>query len=260
MREVAWRIFAAEFNRATFQYSEGGEKATNFVVTHTGARCNRLFIVGILNQVEKVAENSFRASVSDPTGNFVLHVGQYQPGAAMFLSDIETPQFVSVVGKAKVGAVRPEEMNLAVEAARNRWTLNTAERTMERVDAMKIAVEAELRGEELERSLAEQNIDANLSKGISLAIENYDINETLLDEIAKMCMDATKTLTGDENSKTVMLGLVEHLDCGKGVSRKELLKEAKKAGLANEKAECALDALLDEGRCYEPKVGAIKKV
>lgn len=261
MREVAWRVFAAEFNRATFQYSEGGdEKATNFVVTPTGARCNRIFIVGVLEKVEKVDERSYRASVSDSTGNFAIQAGQYQPGAAIFLSDIETPQFVSVVGKTKVGAVRPEEMNLAMEATRNRWVLNTAERTMERIDAMRIALETELRGGELEKSLVGRDIDAGLSKGISLAIENYDISETLLDEIAKICIDATKTLTGDENSKTIMLGLVEQLDCDKGVSRKELLKEAKKAGLVDEKAECALDALLDEGRCYEPKVGTIRKV
>ena len=41
-REVAHRVFAAEFDDATLSYSESDEeRAPNYVVTPTGARANR---------------------------------------------------------------------------------------------------------------------------------------------------------------------------------------------------------------------------
>jgi RPA family protein len=80
-REVAYRIFAAEFDDADYSYSESDEdRAPNYVITPTGARANRLFVVGVLTEVETVSEDVLRARVVDPTGAFVLYAGQYQPG------------------------------------------------------------------------------------------------------------------------------------------------------------------------------------
>jgi len=55
-REVAHRLFAAEFNDATYSYSESDEeRAPNYVVTPTGARVNRLFAIGVLPEVTRAA-------------------------------------------------------------------------------------------------------------------------------------------------------------------------------------------------------------
>ena len=76
-REVAYRLFAAEFEDADYSYSESDEeRAPNYVVTPTGARVNRVFVVGVLTEVEEASEDILRARVVDQTGAFVVYAGQ----------------------------------------------------------------------------------------------------------------------------------------------------------------------------------------
>lgn len=106
-REVAHRLFAAEYDHATYSYSESDEeRAPNYVVTPTGARVNRLFAVGVLTEVGQAGETMLRARVADPTGAFVIYAGQYQPDAMAFLDNAEPPAFVAVTGKARTFSTR----------------------------------------------------------------------------------------------------------------------------------------------------------
>ena len=60
-RETAYRVFAAEFDDTTLSYAESDEeRAPNYVVTPTGARVNRLFVVGVLTEVEQVNDDVVR--------------------------------------------------------------------------------------------------------------------------------------------------------------------------------------------------------
>ena len=43
-REVAWRLFAGEYNESNFEVGGGGDRAPTYVVTPLGARVNRLFV------------------------------------------------------------------------------------------------------------------------------------------------------------------------------------------------------------------------
>jgi hypothetical protein len=101
-REVAHRLFAAEFDDASLSYSESDEeRAPNYVVTPTGARVNRLFVVGVLTEVEAVNEETLRARVADPTGAFVSYAGQYQPDEMAFLDRTTPPAVLALTGKAR---------------------------------------------------------------------------------------------------------------------------------------------------------------
>ncbi|MDL0136951.1 hypothetical protein PNQ20_08805, partial [Halobacterium salinarum] len=133
-REVAYRLFAAEFDDADFSYAESDEeRAPNYVVTPTGARVNRLFVVGVLTAVEAVNDDVVRARVVDPTGAFVVYAGQYQPEALAALEAAETPSFVAVTGKARTfepddadvvyTSVRPETVSEVDADTRDRWVV-----------------------------------------------------------------------------------------------------------------------------------------
>ena len=101
-REVAYRLFAAEFDDAEFSYSESDEeRAPNYVVTPTGGRVNRLFAVGVLTEVEDVNPEMVRGRVVDPTGAFVTYAGQYQPDALAFLERTNPPVFVALSGRRR---------------------------------------------------------------------------------------------------------------------------------------------------------------
>ena len=84
-REVARRLFAREFNDATYTFKESDDElAPNYTLLPTGERANRLFFVGTLTETEDVGSDSeyWQGRVVDPTGTFYVYAGQYQPEAA----------------------------------------------------------------------------------------------------------------------------------------------------------------------------------
>jgi len=146
-REVARRVFATEFNDATFTFKESDdERAPVYSLLPTGESANRVFIVGTLTETEDVGEDSeyWRGRVVDPTGTFFVYAGQYQPEAASALRDLDTPSYVAIVGKPRAYetedgtvnvSVRPESITEVTADVRDRWVVETAERTLERIQA-----------------------------------------------------------------------------------------------------------------------------
>jgi RPA family protein len=146
-REVAKRLFAQEFNDATYTFKESeDELAPNYTLLPTGDRVNRLFFAGTLTETNDVGSDSeyWQGRVVDPTGTFYIYAGQYQPEAASTLRQIETPTYVTVVGKPRSYetddgetnvAVRPESITQVDEPTRDRWVVETADQTIERLQA-----------------------------------------------------------------------------------------------------------------------------
>ena len=207
-REVAYRMFAAEFDDADFSYSESDEdRAPNYVITPTGARANRLFVVGVLTEVEAVSEDVLRARVVDPTGAFVLYAGQYQPDEHAFLEGTDPPTFVAVTGKARTfqpddgdrifTSIRPESISEVDAETRDRWVIQAAEQTIDRVGWLAQALRSDARGEDLRATLGERGADDGLAHGISLAIDHYGTTPTYLQEMREMALDAARVVAGD---------------------------------------------------------------
>ncbi|MFC7073281.1 RPA family protein [Halovenus rubra] len=145
-REVARRVFAAEFNDATYTFKESDDdRAPVYVLLPTGERANRVFVVGTLTETEDVGEDSeyWQGRIVDPNGDtYFTYAGQYQPDAASMLRELDAPEYVSVVGKPRTYetdegevnvSVRPESISTVDEATRDRWVVEAAERTVERI-------------------------------------------------------------------------------------------------------------------------------
>ena len=148
-REPARRVFAAELRECRYQFKDGeDEKSPTFVLLPSGERSNRIFIVGTLTEKTRQGEQNifYRGRVVDPTGTFFIMAGSYQPEAMQQLAKIETPAFVAVIGKASIYqkdpasaplvSVRVESVNVVDKDTRDLWTLDTAARTLDRVDAL----------------------------------------------------------------------------------------------------------------------------
>ena len=146
-REVARRVFASEFNDAGYTFTESDdERAPVYALLPTGESSNRVFFAGTLTEKEDVGDDSeyWRGRIVDPTGTFFVYAGQYQPDAASTLRDLEPPAYVSVVGKPRTYetddgsvnvSVRPESITAVDATTRDRWVVETAQRTLERVAA-----------------------------------------------------------------------------------------------------------------------------
>jgi RPA family protein len=209
-REVAYRLFAAEFEDCDFQFSESDEeRAPNFVITPTGGRVNRLFLVGVLTELEPVNESMLRARIVDPTGAFVVYAGQYQPQALSFLERTEPPAFLAVTGKARTyqpedtdvvySSVRPESISEVDAETRDRWVVSTAEQTLERVGVMASAIESGLSGEPLREHLESEGVAPALAQGTALAREHYGTTAAYLDALRDLSLDATRVVANERD-------------------------------------------------------------
>lgn len=319
-REVAWRIFACEFNRSNLHISEGDERAPNYIITPTGVKCNRLFIVGVVTEVENIGkENSlWRARVADPTGVFTVYAGQYQPEAAIFLSELQVPAYVAIVGKARkyepeegsvYVSVRPEEINTADEKLRDRWVLDTAELTLERLRIIEEALSSGLSGNELREFLQKKGAGAVPADGAAQAVQHYKNLDKILAELKTELIHAVETVASEKGireepikeqepqietpgfqkepekpeqkqeetkdaeiestepiketekePKEVLADIIDKLDTGRGASYSMVVETASSAGIDSELVEASIKELMSEGRCYEPKIGVLRKV
>jgi len=177
-REVARRVFASEFNDSTYAFKESDdERAPNYALLPTGDRANRVFVSGTLTETEDVGEESeyWRGRVVDPTGTFFVYAGQYQPEAASVLRETEPPAYVSIVGKPRTYetddgtinvSLRPESISVVDDETRDRWVVETAERTLDRIEAFEAW--------ESEQEAPENASTAPTNEYAQMAREQYD--------------------------------------------------------------------------------------
>ncbi len=191
-REVARRVFAREFNDASYTFKESDdERAPVYLLLPTGERANRIFLVGTLTETEDVGEDSeyWQGRVVDPNGDtFFMYAVQYQPDAASMLRELEPPAYVSVVGKPRTYetddgevnvSVRPESITTVGEATRDRWVVETAQRTIERI----------------QRFDAVDDDDAAVDEYVQMAREEYDLP---VENYRRAATEALESLESDD--------------------------------------------------------------
>ena len=316
--DPAWRIFAYEFNKSTLQLKEEDGSGPTYVISPTGAKINRLFVVGVLTEVENVRANEdlWRARVADPTGSFTVYAGKYQSEGASFFANANVPQFVSVLGRARLytredtsyASIWSREISNTTETVRNNWVMTTAERTLDRLEALKIAQHAGSEGDALRTTLLASNVNALLADGIVRAWPSYNGAEVMAElapiiasaidivaeshgfkpaseenQVARSTVTDGSTIpakgnadgqTGEvmkaqetsittdalaKNKERVLLSMHE-LDSGSGVPYDNLIETFEAQGLEEEDVEEAVQELMDEGKCFEPKLGILKLI
>ncbi len=214
-REVAYRVFATEYDDATLEYAESDEeRAPKYVVTPTGARINRVFIVGVLTSVEQVNDGMVRARVVDPTGAFVVYAGQYQPDALTFLERTSPPTFLAVTGKANtfqpedsdriLTSIRPESVNEVTADTRDRWVVTTAKQTLARIQAVTQGLTHTDDGADVTTALRDAGIEAALAEGVSLALDHYNTTPAYLSALQKTVTEALEVITGDRDEASAL--------------------------------------------------------
>ncbi len=148
-REVAYRVFAKELRNTDIVLEKDIDDtyAPQYVMTPTGAKVNRVFVVGTLTEIEDIGTDTeyWRARIQDPTGIFAAYAGQYQIDAVRALSQANIPEILAVVGKVSVYvpedgstviSIRPETVAVVDEAARDRWIFETAQQTLARIKTL----------------------------------------------------------------------------------------------------------------------------
>ncbi|WP_336344517.1 hypothetical protein [Halalkalicoccus ordinarius] len=262
-REVAHRLFAAEFDAADLEYADSDEeRAPKYVIVPTGARVNRLFVVGVLTELERVNEEVVRARVVDPTGAFVVYAGQYQPDALAFLERTEPPAFVAVTGKANAfqpedsdrvfTSIRPESVAEVDAETRDRWTVQAAAHTLDRI--AEFAQSFEVDGGDLEEALIEAGLDSERASGIALARDHYGTTPAYLDALRESALDAARQVAGEVDSVDAP-GIAPDEDDGRETSISELQGSVEAAPTAVDTEDEPVTAHEPEESGSEPATG-----
>jgi RPA family protein len=293
-REVAWRLFASEYNDASLEAEGGGERPPSYIVTPLGARVNRVFVVGVITDVENVgtdAQPMWRARVSDPTGTFHVYAGQYQPEAADALSKLKPPVFGAVVGKSRIyspqpgttyASIRPERVKEVDETVRDYWILEACRSLQRRLDAMS---EARKMDPLTKEGLLKVGVKAALADGIVQAVAHYgkvDLSRytAMLAESLRYLLPEYRESAGPgepttepapiakeerptepDETELKVLDVIGTLDKdGKGAAWEGILEAATSRGVSKDALEEAINSLLDKGLIYEPILGRMKKI
>jgi hypothetical protein len=145
-REVAIRVFAQELRDSVLTHKDSDDQfAPTYLITPTGARANRVFLVGTVTELDNIGSDTdyYKARITDPTGSIHVYAGQYQPEAARVLAGIEPPAFVAIVGKpsvfetddgTRITSIRVESAALVDKDTRDAWVKEAAELTTERIN------------------------------------------------------------------------------------------------------------------------------
>jgi RPA family protein len=299
VREVAWRVFAEEYNSSILEHTGEGEKPVSYVITPLGAKVNRMFVVGVVTDIEDVGEEGkqrFRARITDPTGTFYISAGEYQPGAAMTLSRMSPPAFAAVVGKSraytpeegvKYLSIRPERIREVDAETRDYWTLEAARSTLLRADAVEDGLKM---GQPTIAQLMKLGYHENLADGVVRAIEYYKdidverfrntVREALRSVLpeGKRQADAPKKAkkpskgedVGEEqmhevdvgaDEEDIVLKIIDSLAVGgKGAGWDTIVETAKSKKIDKVRLEEIVAKLLDKGEIYEPELGMMKRI
>jgi RPA family protein len=211
-REVAKRVFAREFEafreleKSVISDSEAADSKTpNLLISPLGLILNRVFIVGVITELDSVGtlNETWKARIVDPTGAFTVYAGQYQPEASIFFSTVQIPAFIALTGKARIYepesglfyvSIRVEEVNVVDEKIRIRWVVDTAEQTIERLEAFSEAMASGYRGEKIREYLLERGISLDLAEGISIALKQERSPQEFVRLLRGSIREGTQTL------------------------------------------------------------------
>lgn len=233
-REVAWRVFAEEYNSSALEHTGEGEKPVSYVITPLGAKINRTLIVGVVTDIEDVGDEGkprYRARITDPTGTFSVLAGEYQPAAAAALSRMSPPAFAAVVGKSRVYSpeegvkylsIRPERIREVDADMRDMWTVETARSTLQRIDAM---AEGLKMAQPDAAELVRLGYPATLAEGVVKAVEFY--KDVDLERFRRTVAEALRSVLPEQR-------LMRPKETAVAPTRKQETKEGREPGRGDE--------------------------
>lgn len=243
----ACRVFLAELAKSDFFFKENGDF---FVVTPTCAMCDKFFGVVEIKEVRR-SGNVIRFIITDQTASInaytdkarYRHIKLYTSGKAAIFAFLGK---VYAHSKEKNAVILLEKAEAANEIERDIWAINTAKRTMERVEKLFQSLKIE-KGER-------KGWDEKRYK----ALQHYSTDNNKVEEIKNIAIEVVKKI-GQRYSKTIKDAIFEVLrEEKRGIEKRKLKEMLKERGMREKWIDEVIDEVIEEGTCYEPAVGMLK--
>lgn len=249
------RVFAGEYCSSTLSVQDDDPGNPAWVVTCGGAWCRFMFLSGALTEVAERGDMVY-TRIADPTGVFDLVIGGRNTALAETFCKLPVPSFVTVTGRAQMFlkkgvvelSVRPDNVLVVNRLVRDQWVLATAKSTLERLHRMNFALQGRC---EDERILA--------------AVRHYSITKTRIRELALMVEGAVQTVhpPGPEapaqpDIRTLVMEFITAESGPRGIAVEEIINQAALRGVMQETVLAAIESLIIDDECYQPRKGFVK--
>ena len=283
-RELAWRVFAREYNASTEVIRKEEEMTPSYVLTPLGAMANRVLLSGVVTEIENAGTESdpfWRLRITDPTGVFYLSAGQYQQDATKVIAKLRVPTYVIAIGKTRTYTPEGGSMYVSVMAEniakvtkkeRDIWLLDTVKKTRERLACISEAMKMDVPDANI---LVEMGFPHVVAQGAVKAIEKYD--SIPLEEFSEMLIEPLRILAYGEEEvlqshargmseeestlRREVLKLIEELSEGEeGAVYQELIEVIESKGMDKVEVEDTINRLLEDGLLFEPVLGRLKRI
>jgi RPA family protein len=220
----------------------------NYVLTQSGRKLSRVRVLGTI--VDKfMSETGKFGSVTIDDGTDTIRAKVFN--ALSLLDNVEVGHIVDVFGKVRE---YQEEIFLIPEI------ISQKDIKWEILRSLELKKEMEKWGEKRKQILAVQKETSDLDELKKAMKERYGISEDDVESAVESQEISGDQAAPEENlgkSKDSIMKIIQELDKGTGAEYSEILE---KSGLSEEAVDSAINELLGEGSCFEPKPGRIRKL
>ncbi|MBI2584106.1 MAG: hypothetical protein HYW25_05545 [Candidatus Aenigmarchaeota archaeon] len=222
------------------RYVNGEGLNPNYVLSKDGKRLSRVWIIGTLVRRFAIPEKHFYSITLDD-GSSTIRVKAF---GSKILEKLSEGDIIEIIGKIRKYG---DEVYVTPEVA---WKTDANAEAMRELD-IRTSQEEWKRRSALVLNYRKQASDAEELKKLcaDIGIEEGEV-ESILE--AQESVEA-----GTQERKLHVLSIIEELDSGDGCDYSALIE---KAGLEEAQLDETIQELLEEGSCFEPRAGKIKRV
>ncbi|MFH0889984.1 MAG: OB-fold nucleic acid binding domain-containing protein [Candidatus Aenigmatarchaeota archaeon] len=243
-RLTARKVRIADVSKGAYKPASG--MVSGYVITPYGMKVSRARIMATI-VAKFVSEDKNFASATLDDGTETMRAKAF--GSTRFFDSVEIGDMVDIIGKIKEYAdeiyVTPEIVVKITDP--NFESLRRLELIKQHADwKKKIAVITE--------SLEKEGTPDKVAEAVKNEINAEDV-ESILEFLSGPAPVEEKKDDKDV-AKSTVLAIITELDKGEGVTYSELMT---KANVDEKTFDKVVNDLLEEGTCYEPKPGQLKK-
>jgi len=253
--EGAVRVFAGEFSGSTLSVQDEDGQSPAWIVTPGGTWCRFMYLAGAITEVSENGD-MLRCRLADPTGAFNLVIGGRNTPLAEQFRKIHVPSFVTVTGRAQMYrrngtielSVRPDHVTVVDRAVRDQWVLETAELTLGKLDLVLLSLQGRCTDDR-----------------VLTAHRHYALTPELVQALADRVAGAVQSIRTRESGATVQTNVRELVSgimqgtCGSGgIAVEEIIELAGNRGITPAEVLAAIESLILEDECYQPRKGFVK--
>jgi RPA family protein len=227
-----------------FEFNESAEYVAGSCISPLGEVYDTVSVAGAVSGVETSrVSGKVTARVSDPTGVFLVDGGKKDSSTGRSLAGAEIPSFLAVTGRA----VPDGGMHIIAEAvipvdrsARDSWACAVLRDTIRRMEA----------------SFDNENAKPDLKEMCRYA----GLVERVLDAVCESSSPGEDGASGSPDYSEKILEIIDIHSGKKGMPVEDLINTCKSSGLREADIKRTIESLVEDGECYLPAGGYIRRL